>query len=61
MSKNVFEHVVNFYSRSISTNLDLLLLYWLRVKKIPHDKMGNKFDSWAVLKSCCHHEVLSPK
>lgn len=59
--KHVFEHGVNFYSLSINTDLDLLLLYWLRVKKILHDKVGNKFDSWAVLRSCCHHEVPSPK
>lgn len=61
VKKNGFEHVVNFYSPSINTDLDLLLLCWLRVKKIPHDKVGNKFDSCAVLRSCCHHEVLSPK
>lgn len=59
--KNVFEHVVNFYSCSINTDLDLLLLYWLSIKKIPHDKLGNKFDSWAVLRSCCHHGVVSPE
>jgi len=39
-----FEQVVNFYSCFINNDLDSLFLYWLRVKKIPHD-MDNKFDS----------------
>lgn len=60
VKRKIVEQVVNFYSCSISDDLDSLLLHWLRLKKIPHDKLDNKFDSWAVLRSCCHHGVLSP-